>query len=255
MLIPRPHLIISLISLAVAGQSISAQVESTGHTSSETRSVQLFTAPDESSLVAASLEREESLSPLAETLSAGGVKWFLVKTKNGAIGWIKASAADGSKKMESFFRSRPAEASLSISTNTNTPSISTTAPSGNPMVVPIQMTGSAVVVPVTLNRTVQTYMILDTGATFTVLSPQVAATLSLRSASRASFLTANGTISSALAQLGSLKVGEAEALNLTVAIQDVSPNPKVGGLLGLDFLSRYHTSIDARRRLLTLGPR
>ena len=43
------------------------------------------------------------------------------------------------------------------------------------------------------------------------------------------------------AQLGSWKVGKAEALSLTVAVQDVSPNRKIGGLLGSDFLSRYHT--------------
>jgi predicted aspartyl protease len=250
--IPRLHLTVSLIWLAVAGQPINAQVENAGRTSTETRPIQLFTAPDESSLLAGSLESEEGLSPLAETLSAGGVKWFLVKTKNGATGWIKASVADSSTKMENFFRSRPAEPSLSI--DTNTPSISTPTPAGNPMVVPIHMTGSIVVVPVTLNRAVQTYMILDTGATFTVLSPHIAANLALRSTSRASFLTANGTISSPLAQLGSLKVGEAEAFNLTVAIQHVSPDPKIGGLLGLDFLSRYQMSIDSRRQLLTLGP-
>jgi predicted aspartyl protease len=251
-LISRLHLIIGLIWLAVAGQPINAQVENTGRTSAETRPIQLFTAPDESSLLAGSLEREEGLSPLAETLSAGGIKWFLVKTKSGAMGWIKASAADGSKKMENFFRSRPSEPSLP--TATNPPSIPMATPAGNPMVVPIHMTGSIVVVPVTLNRTIQTYMILDTGATFTVVSPSIAANLALRSTSRASFLTANGTVSSALAQLGSLKVGEAEAFNLTVAIQHVSPNPKIGGLLGLDFLSRYQMSIDSQRQLLTLGP-
>jgi clan AA aspartic protease (TIGR02281 family) len=248
--IPKLHLIIGLIWLAVAARPINAQVENAGRTSRETRSIQLFTAPDASSPLAALVARGENLSPLAESLNAGGDKWYLVKTKNGTTGWIKASDAEGSEKMDKFFKSLSAERSLSLSTN---PAPAVT--NSHSVVVPIFMNGSAVVVSVMLNRAVQTQMILDTGATFTVLTSQVATSLGLQSGSRASFSTANGVISSALAQLGSLKVGDAEALNLTVAIQDISPKFRIGGLLGLDFLSRYHTSIDSRRQLLTLAPR
>jgi hypothetical protein len=53
----------------------------------------------------------------------------------------------------------------------------------------------------------------------------------------------------------SIKVGTAEALNLTVAIQDISMNSAIDGLLGLDFLSRFRTSIDSRQQLLILAPR
>jgi predicted aspartyl protease len=66
-------------------------------------------------------------------------------------------------------------------------------------------------------------------------------------------MTGNGVISMPLAQLNSIGVGKAEALNLTVAIRDI--HPKLGGLLGLNFLSRYHASIDSRRQLLVLAPR
>ena len=105
------------------------------------------------------------------------------------------------------------------------------------------MTGSAALVPVILNQTIQAHMLLDTGATYTVVSRGLAASLGLYEASRATLSTANGLISVPLARLQSIKVGAAEALDLTVAIQDVSVNSTVGGLLGLDFLSRFNTSI------------
>ena len=98
-------------------------------------------------------------------------------------------------------------------------------------------------------------MILDTGASFTVVSQQLAGRLGLKPTRRVSLVTANGTVGAPMAPLGSLKVGEAEATNLTVVIQDFSPTAALGGLLGLDFLSRYHTSIDSRRQLLVLAPR
>jgi predicted aspartyl protease len=98
-------------------------------------------------------------------------------------------------------------------------------------------------------------MLLDTGATYTVVSRGLAASLRLYEVSRATLSTANGLISVPLARLQSIKVGAAEALDLTVAIQDISVNSTVGGLLGLDFLSRFNTSIDSRKQLLILAPR
>ena len=121
--------------------------------------------------------------------------------------------------------------------------------------VPNKKNGSAGFVTAMLDHRVQTLMLVDTGATYTVVSRQLAATLGLNEASRASISTANGLINVALARLGSIQVGAAEATNLTVAIHDISTNTKLGGLLGLDFLSRFHTSIDSRRQLLILAPR
>lgn len=249
----KTHHFILALCLAGASAPVHAQIERGDRTLGGNPAIELFTSPDESAPLLGSIGREQNLVPLAETVSAGNIKWYLVKATNGATGWIKSSDAGAPKLMDKFFRPPPAEPSLPLSSDPLP--MPATAMSGNAIVVPIYMTGSTVVVPVTLNRAVQTHMILDTGATFSVVSPQVAANLQLRSASRASFVTANGVISSPLARLGSIKVGAAEAINLTVAIQEISPNSQIGGLLGLDFLSRYQTSIDPRRQLLTLGPR
>ena len=216
--------------------------------------VRLLTAPDETSPATAVVAREEIiLSPTAQVLGPAGVKWYLVKTKDGVSGWITAGDVGAGGKLERVFKSLPSE--LSISSPVEIPSSAAQSAPANAIVVPIQTNGSAVIVPVVLNRAVQTNMILDTGASFTVVSQELAGRLDLKSTRRISLVTANGTVGAPMAPLGSLKVGDAEVANLTVVIQDFSPIPTVGGLLGLDFLSRYHTSIDSRRGLLVLAPR
>ncbi len=220
----------------------------------EPSQVRLLTAPDETSPAAAVVARDEViLSPTAQVLGTGGVKWYLVKAKNGIAGWITAGDVDAGSTLERVFKPIPAE--LSISSPVEIPSSAASSAPGNAIVVPIQTNGSAVIVPVVLNRTVQTNMILDTGASFTVVSHQLAGRLGLKSTRRVALVTANGTVGAPMAPLGSLKVGDAEVANLTVVIQDFSPVPTLGGLLGLDFLSRYHTSVDSRRQVLILAPR
>lgn len=218
-----------------------------------TSRLRLFTAPDESSPQIKAPETDDTLSPVAETIGSGGTKWYLVKTRSGIVAWIKAGASDEAKRTEDFFKSlsnRHASV-LAVETPSTSPNL---ALSGT-IRVPIQMNGSAAFVTAMLDRKVQTLMLLDTGASYTVVSRQLAISLGLNESSHAAIATANGLIKVALARLGSIRVGAAEATNLTVAIHNISTNPKLGGLLGLDFLSRFHTSIDSRRQLLILAPR
>jgi clan AA aspartic protease (TIGR02281 family) len=218
-----------------------------------TRALRLFTAPDESSPQIEVPTTDDTLSPVAETIGSGGSKWYLIKTRSGIVAWIKAGASDDAKRTEEFFRSLSSRRASALAVEI--PSVSSDPAPSSAILVPIQMNGSAAFVTAMLDHSVQTLMLLDTGASYTVVSRQLATSLGLNEASRAAISTANGLINVALARLGSIKVGAAEATNLTVAIHDISTNSKLGGLLGLDFLSRFHTSIDSRRQLLILAPR
>ncbi len=241
-------LVLFLLLTSFAG----AQTESTRQSIKVTRALRLFTAPNESSPQIDVPNSDDALFPVAETIGSEGSKWYLVKTRRGVVGWIKAGDSDGAKRMEDFFRSLPSLRATTLPVES--PAISHSAPIGT-ILVPIRMAGSAAFVSVTLNRAVQTSMLLDTGASYTVISRQLAASLSVSAASRTTISTANGLINVALARVSSIKVGAAEATDLTVAIHDVSANSTLGGLLGLDFLGRFHTSIDPRRQLLVLAPR
>jgi predicted aspartyl protease len=245
--------LVALTSLLILTPPIEAQTYSAHQPIKVTREIHLFTAPDESSQPIEVPKSDVSLLPLAQTIGGEGSKWYLVRTQSGTTGWIKGGDSDEAKNIESFFKSSNSGSSSTLPVEI--PSASSESISSSAILVPIHMTGSAAFVPVMLNHTIQAYMLLDTGATYTVVSRRIAASLRLYEASRATLSTANGLISVPLARLQSIKVGTAEALDLTVAIQDVSTNSMLGGLLGLDFLSRFHTSIDSRKHLLILAPR
>jgi len=84
-------------------------------------------------------------------------------------------------------------------------------------------------------------LLVDTGATVTILPPQVALAIGCDPAKarrRIAIITASG-----LEYLPLVTVPRVEALgcsvrNLTVACHDLPPQSTVDGLLGLDFLSR-----------------
>ncbi len=243
----------ALILLVVLSHLADAQTSSTRQPLKVTRALRLFTAPDESSPQIEVPKSDDTLSPVAETIGSQGSKWYLVKTQSGLVAWLKAGDSDDAKRTENFFRSLPSHRASTLAVEI--PSVLSDSAPTSAIMVPIHLTGSAAFVAVTLNRTAQAFMLLDTGASYTVVSRRLATSLSLNETSRATISTANGLINVALARLGSIKVGAAEALNLTVAIHDISTNANPGGLLGLDFLSRFHTSIDSRRQLLILAPR
>jgi clan AA aspartic protease (TIGR02281 family) len=119
----------------------------------------------------------------------------------------------------------------------------------------VQFLGRAALVGVTLNRSVNGNLIVDTGATNTVISRRLATLLSLRQTGATIGQTVGGPISAVTAQLKSIKVGAAEVTDLSVIVHDFSRDPRVEGLLGMDFLGRYQVGLDAQKQLLVLSPR
>ena len=220
--------------------------------SSTAATQQIYSAADETSPVAGLLGLEETASPLAETLGAGGVKWHLIKTKSGLVGWIKQSDSDQSKKLDSFFKSQPRENSTVAVT---IPIASAVAAPPGAIIVPVQFAGRAAIVSAILNRSVSAHLILDTGATSTVISRRLAGLLSIQPTGTAMGQTVGGKITAPIARLKSIKVGAAESAELSVIVHDFSPDPRIDGLLGMDFLGQYHVGLDSRKQLLVLSPR
>jgi hypothetical protein len=211
--------------------------------------VQVFTAPDESSLVIESLGDGQSLSPMAEMTAAGGLKWFMVKTGNGNIGWIKAGANNTAKKIDSHFRSLPNE----------NPVIRPTSPaesgSKGAHVIPVKVSGSKVIVSVNFNNSTAANLLLDTGASRTMISSRIAKILRLQSMGSGRGYGIGGMVTVSTARVDSVKLGEMERQNLLVMIHDFSPDPNYEGLLGFDFLSHFHMTLDLQKSLLVLTPR
>jgi hypothetical protein len=211
--------------------------------------VQVFTAPDESSLVIESLRDGQSLSPMAEMTAAGGLKWFMVKTSNGNIGWIKAGENNTAKTIDSHFRSLPNENSV-IRPTTPVESASKGATA-----IPVKVSGSKVIVSVNFNNSTAANLLLDTGASRTMISSRIAKILRLQSMGSGQGYGIGGVVTVSTARVDSVKLGETERQNLLVMIHDFSPDPSYEGLLGFDFLSHFHMSLDLQKSLLVLTPR
>lgn len=209
--------------------------------------IQLFAAPDESSLVVETLGSGIELTPIAETTVPGAGKWFLVKTPLGTTGWIKAGSYEAASRVERYFEALPKE-TVSIGPSGG-------ASAGGKITIPVNARGSHVIVPVTFNGTVTAPMYLDTGAGQTMISKKVASDLRLFRSGSDVRVGIGGAVLVSTAQLESVRVGEAEVANMKVSIHDFARAPGVEGLLGFDFLRYFHVALDAQRQLLELTPR
>jgi clan AA aspartic protease (TIGR02281 family) len=102
-----------------------------------------------------------------------------------------------------------------------------------------------IIVEALLNRQVSVPLMLDTGATYTVLTRQTAYDLGITGLARLpkhSFLTPGGPIRSPVTTLKSIRVGTAEAQNVAVAIDAEGHLPL--GLLGMTFMRHFKVTVD-----------
>lgn len=121
--------------------------------------------------------------------------------------------------------------------------------------IPIQRHGQIVIIEATLNKKTAAKFVVDTGASYTMISSAVAKELDIDLAQdqrTMPFQTANGLIQAPLTNLESITVGGMEIKNLTAAVHDAVPDPQVAGLLGLNFLSNFRIDIDTQKGLLHL---
>lgn len=135
----------------------------------------------------------------------------------------------------------------------------TAPPPANPrlVVVPITRQGNAILVQTVINGAAPTTLLVDTGATYGLISPQLAEVLRIapdHTARRVRIMTVSGTVEAPLIRLDSVRVGEAEARNVEVLVHGVPGWPPwMGGLLGLSFLNRFRVSIDTEAGQMILA--
>jgi predicted aspartyl protease len=103
----------------------------------------------------------------------------------------------------------------------------------------------------------ETYQfILDTGASQTVVSPELAQQMSIKDIKADSIIGAGGTTHSSVGIVKSLSVGEASLRNITVIVADIfstlsqAVGTKFDGILGFNFLSKFKLEIDYQNERL-----
>jgi len=121
--------------------------------------------------------------------------------------------------------------------------------------VPMERHGQVVVIQAILNNKRSAKFVVDTGASYTLISNALARDLAIDVGANPKtlpFQTANGLIQAPVTSLESIAVGGMEIRNLPAAVHDAVPDPEVAGLLGLNFLSNFRMDIDTQKGVLHL---
>jgi len=247
---------LTLMTLVAAAAGIGPNVHaaSSQPKPSSNARVEVFSSADETATVIESVNEGAALTPMAEMMGPGGVKWFMVKTSAGNVGWIKTSDNSAARQVDGHFRSLPKE-STSIGPARNSPDGGSRSSTPGNTTIPIQVRGRHIIVPVTFNDSVTGNLVLDTGAGQTMISKRIANDLRLYSTGAGTRIGIGGAVSVATATLDAVRVGDADVKNLRVSIHDIPFNAFEEGLLGMDFLGRFQMSLDIEKRVLILAPR
>lgn len=123
--------------------------------------------------------------------------------------------------------------------------------------VPLERLGSLFVVTIEVNETRLAKLILDTGASHTILSRAIARDLGLyshRPVASATMHTVGGSVQADMVHVDSIRIAGAEVRNSIAAIHDLPDvPPDIEGLLGLSVLRQFEVTLDTARSRLHLG--
>ena len=135
-------------------------------------------------------------------------------------------------------------------------------PPGSPTTTsaPIQMVGGITLVQAAINESRMATLVLDTGASTTIITPAIADQLNIsvpKDAPRKMLVGLGGKLVSVpFVRVESVKVGIFAVEDLDVGVYDAFPGiHRLDGLLGADFLSHFSMTVDPGSQVLTLEPK
>ncbi|MDT3779788.1 retropepsin-like aspartic protease [Nitrospira sp. MA-1] len=153
----------------------------------------------------------------------------------------------------------PPDTQISIGLSSSLDGENQDGPFNEDITIPLTKSGGSFIVPVVLNQERSAQLIVDTGASMTVLSNQVAIDLGILGTTDNELLTVNtagGSVQVNMNYLSSISVGTAQATNVAVALHDLPDIPEhIEGLLGMSFLKHFLVTLDAEHAQLILRPK
>ncbi|ETW97134.1 TIGR02281 family clan AA aspartic protease [Candidatus Entotheonella palauensis] len=121
--------------------------------------------------------------------------------------------------------------------------------------VPLKRAGNSLIVRATLNGFARVPLIVDTGASVTVIATKTAQRLGLN-LDRAAMIpmrSASGVFLAHLTKVRSMRVGDAIVKDVEVVVHDISPG-RERGLLGMSFLDHFNVTIHTLQDAMNLRP-
>ncbi len=126
-------------------------------------------------------------------------------------------------------------------------------------IIPLERSGGVWVANVEFNDLYQTKLVIDTGATFTMISESLAFDSGIQPDTRnpgVQLNTAGGIIHAKMGTAKRIRVGHAERDDVRVVIHTLPNFPEgVEGLLGLSFFEGFLVRLDHSQRQLHLTPK
>lgn len=122
--------------------------------------------------------------------------------------------------------------------------------------IPLRRVAGGWMASVRLNNSRTVDLVVDTGASSCVISPELATALGIEPGPRAESVTmqvVGGRTTGPIIKLASVRVGDAEAEDVIAIVHPISPG--IDGLLGNSFLARFTVTLDPQQGTLHLRPR
>ena len=115
--------------------------------------------------------------------------------------------------------------------------------------VPFELSGNLIILEVRVNRSKPLHFIFDTGAEISVIDPQSARALKLRTKGKLKLDAIGGSVQSGLISSVSLSVPGVEVFNQALATIDLDAFAplfgfKIDGIIGHDFINNFVVEID-----------
>lgn len=125
-----------------------------------------------------------------------------------------------------------------------------------PTAIPLVRQGEHFLIEAWINDAVQVRLLIDTGASMTVVRDDILRAAGIFQPARPSlrlFNTANGVVEGAVYRLDNLSVGEQSVENIDVAALELNQLRAAEGLLGMNFLKHFKFFIDQDKPELRLS--
>jgi hypothetical protein len=113
---------------------------------------------------------------------------------------------------------------------------------------------SLVAIPVLVNYEGPYWFLLDTGASHSIVSANLADGLKIKIGRKETLLSAGGNVPVTMRTIDTLEVGDAllEKIEMAVANFSLLRELRVDGILGADYLRRFKVAIDYEKRLVQI---
>lgn len=119
-----------------------------------------------------------------------------------------------------------------------------------------QANSNSMVVPVMLNQKTMGTFLVDTGATYTVITPRMAKKLGVvitPDSPRISIITANGVVKAPMVTIDRVAIGDMQVKNVKAVVQDLGEDMLLAGLLGMNFFQGMDMAVRQNKLILSIN--